>query len=151
MNTIEKQLREYLLQLNLGKPIADRVIGFFHQCQLLSDNSIEDLFISQTMNRDGTQAYSNLVFCSKTTLYEVNAFVSNATIEMVRWCNVFFAQYAPTMFSPDDAVSNPSTGATVVATIVWQDNRYNLRLHATGANCKNLYAILKQYVVPHLR
>lgn len=124
------------------KELLVRLLMFFHLAQALTEKPIEDVFISELPNPDLSTQYVHLYFFTTTHGFEIENWVSRDRISKMPWNIAEHWAFIAKDFDFTTATQNSR---------LWFDVQFRAStgfgytLSASGAHCKKLMKIVKQY------
>jgi hypothetical protein len=149
LSNMNEKIEAYVKSLGLNAPLLAR-LRQLHEICLPFASEIENAFIGQTKDQDGTDQCTGLLFFNNTLRVGFRDFLdSEANFHVARLrdlavVNLTCGAILTDPRSPDTLVPR------MVATFVWASN-LQLQALATGqANCDQLISLYERYVLPAL-
>jgi hypothetical protein len=139
---VSEEFIEYLRRIGMSEPLIERVGQFFTWCSDLAPEEIEEIFVDDYLQTDGTRLYGGIWFFTRRYTMETGIFVDDQSFDFVplrvlRW-DVSFSNYD---FGEANDQSRMSLRIDVAQGITGS-------MRATRENCEKLTAILRERVIP---
>jgi hypothetical protein len=141
--------QKYLTQtMGVGAPYSQKIMDYLRRTMPFTGGTIEDLFLSHVINRDGTPQFINLSFFTDQIVAHVSNFVQPTfSVNIYRCRDIRFATIQVDEISP--------TGSRDVRRIMANFFAHNnvpwFTMQAVDdANCEHLMMLYKKYMLPHL-
>jgi len=146
---MNEKIEAYAKSLNLSAPLLAR-LRQLHEICLPFVSDIEDAFIGQTKDEDGTDQYTGLLFLNSTlAVVFKDLFDPEAIFHVVPLRNILVVNL--TCGAVQIHPGNPETiTPRMVATLVWPSNIQMLALATGQINCDHLISLYEKYVLPAL-
>jgi hypothetical protein len=142
---MNNQFNEYLGILPLTKVVKDRVQTVISLNQMIMDEDILDIFISDMKNSDGGKEYSSLWIFTKSFIIECKNFLSEHDFDIVPYENKI-------TYSSVKAIDFDFVNTTEKSTIIVNCslNAMSCNFIATESNCLEIFKLYKKHIVPNL-
>jgi hypothetical protein len=139
---------EYASKLGLGSPILDRVHELCNMWEGICPSPLRSIFISEYVSEDGNKQYESLWIIAEKHAIELPQFVTENDGDIVPLNeNVIRVQIERRDFNFDTATA--ASRLTVIITFT-SSLMLTGTFKASGDNCVELHALLKQHLLPNL-
>jgi len=139
---------EYLKKIGINEQkLIERVEYILNFYEKLYSGQIEDIFISEYLNEDGTRVYENLWFFTNEFLFEAKQFIiednfdSMSIVNTIKYWNILKKEY-------DYETSSIKSRMSVYISFV---EKLTAILKASKENCDNLKLIFSKYFLPNMK
>lgn len=146
--TVTFPFQSYVNSLGMSQAIEDKVKVMYHECQSLSSDTLNEIFISEVRKQDNTREFLHLHFFSKERVFQYSSFLSTPTLAIVNWNKLTLCQWNQADF--DLVTGKYSKASRVSATISFNPIPLALQLIASEENCQHLLNVLKTHILPKL-
>jgi hypothetical protein len=134
---------DYLRGLGMGDQFILRVAQLHDECQSLTENEIEEIFVSEQIVQ-GERKYIALHFFTKSSVFRFKNFIDQFNIELHRLDGVALCEFSKIDFDLKNGVAKQKSAMQV--TVTWEPFTFSLQLLASRANCAHLVKLMKKYV-----
>lgn len=139
-------ISKYLSKISLSEqPIKDRIKFHFEAAKMLSPENIEQIFISERLNKDGTRSLESLWFFTNNYCLEAKNFVSKDSIDITPIDIVYYLQIAYENYNFKDSTED----SRLYSSVHLQESIY-AEFRASGINCDILTDVIKNRFKPKL-
>jgi hypothetical protein len=142
----------YLRDLGMGEALRTRALEFASAYERLINEPVEDAFVNDYVDEDGTRQYQSLWLASKSYVIEAKQWVSDNELQgdaaSVRggFLRVDVSRHAYEF-------TNTTAQSRMKAEVTWSEaglGGLRGRFQSSGANCGKLYEFIRKYVMPRM-
>ena len=144
---MRKEFIKYLESIGITKALQERIETIYECCKELCSNELNDIFVTDYLQEDGTREYENLWFFSDKYCMEAKNFITVDDFDISpikKRINYWTIQKQNYDFKK-------ATGKSYLYLRVSCDVKVQLILKAANNNCDYLKEIILKYVVPNLK
>lgn len=144
---MKKEIIEYLESIGLTGPLLTRVETAYNFYTKYVGVNIEDAFVSEFVNKDGSRVYESLWFFNAKSSFEVTAFMTDEDYDsdiLNKAVNTYRIKL--TFFDIISNISNDNSRMTL--DFGFKYDRVG-SMKASKDNCKQLSMIFKKYILPN--
>lgn len=145
MTEIDQKFIDYLNSLDMSTTSANRVREIYQFYVDTCKFQIDDIFISEYVDKDGKRIFENLWFISKGIVMEARNFISQDEYDMALTANNIDRWFISKRDFDFKTASRMSR-----LTVNFEFRRAGLSgvMKATGDNCLHLMMLFKKYILP---
>lgn len=143
------KLEEYLKGIGFTDVIILKTEALKRLAEKMCPEPIEDFFVSEYRKSDGERVFNSVFFFSRKYMLESKNVVSNelnldisCAFKSIERCEVTCVDYNP--LEPD------KTGENSRMNVEGNFGNVYFTLHATRENCRKLWSIHEEYIVPNI-
>lgn len=139
-DNFENYLKELGINGDLYRKV-ERVISFYNQ--VLENNDLLDLYITDIINQDGSRSYVNLWLFYKGFIVEAKNFNTRDDFDCIplKLNKINYWRIEKTNF---DIIDSPKEDSRMKLLVSWRTG-VSCELFGTKSNCKYLFAIFQKY------
>lgn len=146
---MKQKFNLYLQGIGLTSTIIDRVTEIHNFYTNFLKQEIEEIFVSEYINPDGSRIYENLWFFNKTHCFEAKQFILNDDFDIDYYSNQIISfNTTKRDFNSIDLSYNENSRMNL--TFYFNANRVG-NLKASKINCKSLAEISLNYILLNLK
>ncbi|MCS4537886.1 MAG: hypothetical protein HYY67_03385 [Thaumarchaeota archaeon] len=143
---MKPEFLDYLKTIGMPEKAFDRIEKIFGQFQELTDDHIEDIFVSEYIDEDGAREFENLLFFSKKYLFGAPQFLVGDRIEVTTWeARPYKLQILKTNYDMKNATTDSRVNVRI-----FRRHGGTGRIKASRENCDYLVNLIKKYYVPNI-
>lgn len=138
-----EEFTKYARSLDLVGELYIRLAEIYTQCLRLTADSIDDMFVSERRDDDGSRRYGDALFFTAEMMFQVANFTTRPTI----WVGSHKDRPVTTKLEMQEFdLENVTAKSEFRATAFWSsEGSLRAELIATDSNCVQLMRILKKY------
>ena len=138
---------KYLKSIGFKEPFmkrAEDVLGFY---QRISPDQIENIFITDYIDKEGMRHYDNLWFFSPTTAMEAKNFLKEDDFDATPMKNLItYWSIEKREYDFTDATAN----SRMTLRVAMASSKAEMNMRASGANCDRLKMVFIKYILPNV-
>lgn len=142
------KIAKYLNDIGVSEPIRERIEVVHSHIQKIIPSTIEDIFIVDYLEEDGTRVYQDMDFYSDKRLVSAMDFKRTVDIRTASILKIAFVQFLSKDY--DFQLANSKSRLTVNFSVEYSDT-IGGQLKATSQNCDYLMKIVQKYFIPRLK
>lgn len=137
---MKEEFSAYLEELGMGNPFKERIDQLINNYSQLTDQPIDEIFVSEYRDNDGTKHYETLVLFTQSHVFETEHFLTEPRLWVAAYINKI--AHVEITFSEYDFL-NATAASRLSCVLRWDPGNFILRLKATGPNCNRLRDLVK--------
>lgn len=142
---MKENLIRYVRSLSIGGVLLEQISNLYDQCQSLVADAIEEIIVSEIIDKEGIKSYDLLYFFSNKYIIEIENFVSQPEIWIINRINPSYVKFTSTDFNMVEAQAS----SRLAVTAMWGSSMggFGMNPKAAGQNCLHVLAVMKRYVI----
>lgn len=141
------KIAKYLNDIGISEPIRERIEVIYSHIQKVFPHAIEDIFIIDYVEEDGTHVYPDMDFYAGKRVFSVSDFKTATDIRTTSIAKIEYMQILSKDY--DFQLANSNSRLTVNFSVEYTNALGHLK--ATNQNCDYLMEIIKKYFIPNLK
>lgn len=145
---MKKEQLDYLESIGITGPLIAKVEAAYNYYSKYLACQLDDVFVSEYVNKDGARMYENLWFFNSKFCYEAKLFMTEDDFDTdVIHNNIATFSIQKTEFNIVENIVNDNS--RMVLTFCFRITPREGEMKASKENCKQLSRLLKKYIQPN--
>lgn len=144
---MKKDFITYLESIGITSALTARVEEIYNIYSKVFGNELEEIFVSEYLNQDGSRVYENLWFFNGNFCFEAKFFLTTDDLDSDKICRGI-TNYTIKKNDYDMVGNVTSDKSRMLLTFGFAYNRYG-EMKASKENCKKLLEIFLKYIQPN--